>query len=263
VVLTGGAQVLVQLSSFVSGIIIIRSLPTKEYALYTLANTMLGTMAILADSGIVNGVMSESGKVWENKKELGTVLATGLKLRKKFGAISLIVSINVLAYLLFTHGASWPTIIMISLATMITFSATLSDSLLEIAPKLHQDIKPLQRNQLEVSLGRLLLTGAMIFVFPFTFIALIANGLPRLYGNYKLKELANKFIIKSEQIDINVQKSIYKGVKRSLPIAVYHCISGQLSIWLISFFGDTTSISQMGALGRLSLIFGFNSSSLF
>jgi hypothetical protein len=36
---------------------------------------------------------------------------------------------------------------------------------------------------------------------------------------------------------------------------IYGCISGQLSLWLISFFGTTRSISQIGALGRLAVIF--------
>lgn len=82
--ITGGAQVLVQLTGLISGILIIRLLPTNEYAFYTLANTMLGTLAVLAGGGISTGGMSEGGKVWRDKARLGGVLATGLKLRRKF-----------------------------------------------------------------------------------------------------------------------------------------------------------------------------------
>jgi hypothetical protein len=58
ITIVGSAQILVQAISLISGILVIRLLPTHEYALYTLANTMLGTMSLLADGGISTGVMS-------------------------------------------------------------------------------------------------------------------------------------------------------------------------------------------------------------
>jgi O-antigen/teichoic acid export membrane protein len=255
VTITGGAQVIVQLTGFVSGILIIRLLSTQEYALYTLANTMLGTMVVLADSGIANGVMAESGKVWKDKGKLGTILITGLNLRKKFGVVSLVVTLPILAYLLQAHGANWITVVLILLAIIPAFFATLSDSLLEIIPRLHQDIKPLQKNEAEVSLGRLIISGLFLFICPYTFIALIATGIPRIYGNYKLRKISARFVDISGGADDIVQKAIVRSVRQAMPIAIYYCLSGQISIWLISFLGTTSSISQIGALGRLAVVF--------
>ena len=256
ITITGGAQVLVQGTGFISGILTIRLLSTQEYAYFTLANTMLGTMVMLADSGISNGVMAESGKVWQEKSKLANVLATGLSLRRQFGIISLLVTLPVLGYLLLSHGASWLITLLILLALIPAFFAALSDSLLEIVPKLHQTIQPLQRNQIEVSLGRVALNTALLFFMPYTVIALLANGIPRMYGNLKLKRLSALYTTGYGRPDIEVQEKIIKGVKRTLPIVLYHCISGQLSIWLISLFGATEGISQIGALGRLSMLFG-------
>lgn len=255
VLLTGVSQVAVQAAGFISGILIIRLLPIHEYALYTLANTFLGTMTMLADSGISSGVMAEGGKVWQDKKKLGVVLATGLNLRRKFGLISLVITTPILAKLLLEHGANWLTTGLIILSIIPAFFAALSDSFLEMAPKLHQDIKGLQKNQIEVSLGRLALSALFLFVFPFTYIAIIATSLPRLYGNFKLKKISARFASNEEKPDLIVQEQLKKGVKRTLPIVLYHCISGQISIWLVSFFGTTNNISELGALGRLSIIY--------
>lgn len=255
ITITGGTQVLVQLTGFLTGILIIRLLPTKEYAFYTLANTMLGTMTVLADSGIANGVMSQGGKVWQDKTKLGSVIATGLNLRRRLGIISLCVTAPVLIYLLLQHGASLLTTFLIVLTIIPAFFAALSDSLLEVAPKLHQDIKPLQRNGAEVSLGRLALSGLLLVVFPFTAVALIANGVPRIYGNLKLRKLSLKFTDEDRQVDPEVEKEIIKGVKRVMPNVIYYCLSSQLTIWLISLFGTTASISQIGAMGRLAMLF--------
>jgi hypothetical protein len=107
VTLTAGAQVLIQGIGFISGILIIRILPTHEYALYTLANTMLGIMILLADGGITTGVMAQGGKVWQNNDRLGAVIATGLDLRKKIAIASVLISAPILIFLLHHHMASW------------------------------------------------------------------------------------------------------------------------------------------------------------
>ncbi|RZK45267.1 MAG: polysaccharide biosynthesis protein [Hymenobacter sp.] len=260
IAITGGAQALVQLSSVIGGILVIRLLSTHEYALYTLANTMLGTMVMLADNGISNGVMAEAGKVWQNQAQLGAVLATGLHLRKKFALYTLLVTIPILGYLLWQHQAVWYAILLIVLAIIPAFAASLSDTLLEVAPKLHQDINPLQRNQLEVNAGRLLLNAMLLFVFPFTFVALLANSIPRIYGNYKLRKLSARYVHTDTVISTAVEREVLKGVKRTLPVVIYHCVSGQISIWLISLFGTTNSIAQIGALGRLTMAFTLFSS---
>lgn len=252
--ITGSAQIIVQILGFASGILIIRLLPVQEYALYTLANTMLGTMTVLADGGISTGVMSQGAKVWQNKVMLGKVLATGLDLRRKFAIFSLLGATPFLIYLLLHNGASWLTTVLIVASLIPAFLAALSDTLLEIVPKLHQDILPLQKNQLMVGVGRLFLTGLTIFIFPWTFVAILASGIPRMYGNIKLKQIANSFIDKKQRPDPVIQSGILKMVKKIIPGAIYYCISGQITIWLISIFGKTESVAQLGALGRFAIL---------
>ncbi|QXU41691.1 polysaccharide biosynthesis protein [Pedobacter sp. D749] len=254
--ITGGAQAIVQLTSLLCGLLIIRLLPTKEYALYTLANTMLGTMSLLSDGGISTGVLALGGKVWEDKKKLGIVLSTGLQLRKKFAFFSLSIAVPILVYLLLHHGASILTTVLIVMALIPSFYSTLSDSLLEIIPKLHQDIRPLQENQIKVSVLRLTISALTVFLFPFTFIAIWAAGIPRILGNIKLRKIAGKFTETSNEIDPGVQKEIFKIVKRILPGAIYYCLASQLTVWLISIFGNTANIAEVGALGRLSMLLG-------
>jgi len=252
--ITAGSQVLIQVLGLVCGIFIIHLLPTKEYAFYTIANTMLGMMAVIADSGISSGLMAQGGKVWESKHNLGVVLATGLDLRKRFVALSLLITTPILIYLLVHHGASLLMTSLIVISLIPGIFSSLSDSLLEVIPKLHQDIKPLQKNQLLVGALRLALTFITIFVFPFTYIAILATGLPRTYGNYRLKKISYAFADKDAKPNIEVKQDILKIVKRILPGSIYYSFSGQITIWAISVFGHTKSVAQIGALGRLSMI---------
>ncbi len=143
--LMGSTQVLIQIVGLVSGIMVIRLLPPHEYALYTLANTMLGTMVVLADGGIASAVMSQGGKVWMEHEKLGAVLVTGMQLRRKFAIVSLPLSSGILLYFLRIHGASWLFSILIVLSIIPTFFMMIHSGILEISPKLRQDVSSLQK----------------------------------------------------------------------------------------------------------------------
>jgi len=180
-----------------------------------------------------------------------------LNLRRKFAIISLIVSIPILFYLLLHNGASILTASLISIALVPAFLAALSDSLLEIIPKLHQIILPLQKNQVAVSGGRLILTAITMLVFPWAFIAILASGLTRIWGNLQLRKIVYGIVEKDHQPDKEISSEILSLIKRVMPGAIYYCISGQITIWLISIFGNTKSIAELGALGRLSILLSF------
>jgi O-antigen/teichoic acid export membrane protein len=252
---TGATQIIIQILGFVSGILVIRLLSVEEYAFYTIANTMLGTMTVLADGGIAAGVMAQGGKVWKSRTELGAVLATGIDLRQKFAVGSLAIAVPLTIYLLIHHNANWLMSVLIVLALIPAFFMTLSGTLHEIAPKLQQDIIPLQKVSLGVNIGRLALTGITLFIFPWAFLAVLASGMPQLWGNWRLRRVSKSYADWSMAPDPLVKQQILGIVKRVLPGSIYYCISGQLTIWIISVAGSTNSLSEIGALGRLSMLF--------
>lgn len=252
--ITGGSQVLIQIISFGCGIFIIRNLSIAEYAIYTLANTMLGAMTILADGGIVSGVIAEGGKVWQDKDKLGAVVATGMNLRKKFAIGSILIAGSVLICLLLHNNASWYYALLVLLSLVPVFYANLSDSLLEVAPKLHQDIKPLQKNQVMANLGRLVLTIPSVFFLPFTPIAILATGIPRIIANFKLKKISDKFVTSNQKEDIQIKKNIIDMVRRILPVEVYNIFSTNITVWILSIVGATGAIAEVGALFRIGAV---------
>ncbi len=253
--ITASAQFLVQILSFVSGIVIIRSLSSKEYAFYTIANTMLGTMTVLADAGIGSGVISQGGQVWRDPSRLGVVMASGLNLRKKFAVGSLLVATPAMLYLLMRHGAGWSSALLIFAALTPAFLAALSDSLLELAPKLKQDIIPLQRNQIAAAIARIVLTLFFVLFLPYAAVGILAAGASRAWANIRLRKIASKHADWHQAPDALVTKSILQVVRRVLPTSIYYCISGQLTIWLLSIMGTTTAVGQIGALNGLSTMF--------
>lgn len=251
---TGGAQLIIQGTGFLCGIFIIHVLPTEEYAYYTLANTMLGTMTVLADGGIAMGVMSTGGKHWQDREELGSVLATGMYLRKRFAIVSMLISLPILFVLLHKQGIDWWYALAVIACLAPAFWASLSGSILQVVPKLHQDVNQLLKIDVGVNVSRLLLSLPLLFLFPFGALAILASGIPQVGGNIQLRKLAKTKATAAGEVKPVHRKQILKTVKRMLPGSVYYCISGQLTVWLVSIFNTTEAIAQIGALARLMML---------
>ena len=249
--LTGGGQIVVQASGFLCGILIVRLLTQDQYAYYTLVNAMLGTMVVLADGGISTGVTAIGGEVWQDKKKLGQAVATGLKMRREFAVYSLLVSVPVLYYLLSRQGVSfgWSAVLILSLIPTFWFS--LSGSLIQVVPRLHQEIKQLLRIPLEANVIRLAFTGLALALFPIAALALLGTGLAQAYTNRRLFRIADEYADPGAGESEEYRKRIYRVVWRVLPGSIYYCVSSQITVWLISIFGGTSGIAEIGALGRL------------
>lgn len=249
----GGGQMAVQLLGFACGVLVIRMLSQEQYALYTIANAMLGTLAVLADGGISTGVMSQGGKVWNDRSKLGSVLVTGIRLRSRFAIATILFAMPVLAYLLRDHGAGWLVVGMISLSLIPAFLAGLTETILNIAPKLHQNVAPLQAIQVGASGMRLGLSAVSLFFLPLAPVAMLAAGLPQIMANRRLRRLVGKNADLGAPYDPAEAHAILKSVRRILPGAIYFSFSGQISIWLLSMFGSTDSVAQIGGLSRLTM----------
>lgn len=251
--LTGGFQILVQAISFVCGIFIIRMLPTQEYAYYTLANLMLGSLTILVDGGITTSVMALGGKVWKDRRKLGAVVVTGYEMRKHFAILVLVFAVPLFLYLFRYHGADWLTSVIILMALIPAFFTSLSGYVLMTGPALHQDIVPVQKIELGLGLGRGILL-LFIFLFPFAYVAILAAGLPHVWGNMQLKKISANYADWQQKPQPSIKKEILGVVKRILPKSVFNSFSGQITIWLITIFGSTIAIAEIGALARVSMV---------
>ena len=65
-VLTAGAQSGIQALAVITGLVIVRLLPVREYAYYTIANAALGSLTVLTDCGVTQSVLALGGRVWQS-----------------------------------------------------------------------------------------------------------------------------------------------------------------------------------------------------
>ncbi len=254
IAITGGGQALVQVIGFATGIIIIRSLSVEQYAFYTLATSILGTMSIMANGGVASGVMVQGGKVWQNRSRLGGVITYGIQLRRQMAVYSFALAGPILVWLLLRNGASWWLALCIAGAVVPAFIATLSGRILDAPLRLHQQVWPMQRIFVGSNLLRFATTVPVMLVWPAAVAALLVNGLADVVANIRLRRAAAPYADLKAAPDAEVKPAILAMVRRVLPNAVYFSVSSQIGVFLVSFFGSAVAIAQLGALSRIGLV---------
>lgn len=248
-------QLLVQVLGFASGILVIRTLDQQQYAYFTIANTMQATMNLLADSGISGALLAIGGKVWQEQYRFSQLINTALQLRFYLAAITFTVFTPILLWMLFGNGASVIEALSLAAVVMIGLNAQLTTNVLDLVLTLHSQISRIQKLDLLSTVSRLILLIIAYLTFLNAAVAVLTASLSLLLKRLLLRYWVNKTIEPKVPINKEDKREIIEIIKIQLPGTIFYCVQGQLTIWLISIFGNTKNIAEVGALGRLAIVF--------
>ena len=249
-------QAIVQVIGFGSGILIIRTLEQREYAYFTIANTMQGTINLLADIGISVGLISIGGRVWHDRQRFGQLINTALRARKKLGAVAIIIVTPFLFFLLSRNGAPvfYSTILILLLLAGILVQLSLG--VLSVVPRLRSDITRIQIIDFTGATVRFVTLLALALIFLNAGIAIAVASATLFLQYLMLRRYAAGVIDLEAPPNPEDRQEIVRLVKHLAPNAIFYSVQGQITVFLISIFArQATSVAEVGALGRLAMIF--------
>lgn len=249
------AQLIVQAIGVASSILLVRTLNQTEYAYFTIAFAMQSTMNILADAGIGISLSSIGGRVWKNPHRFGQLINTALRLRRYLAAVAVVVVTPILVWMLTSNGASSVYTCVITLAVLLSLNYQLSTGVLMNVPRLHSQIGRVQKLDLMGAVSRLALLVAAYFIFLNAAVATFAALFALLIQYFLLKRWVTDSVDVDAPVSEEDRATMLGIVKSQAPNAVFYCVQGQLIVWLISIFGSTRNVAEVGALGRLGIIF--------
>lgn len=248
-------QILVQILTMLSGLLLVRTMSKSEYAFYTVANSMQGTISLLGDSGISSALTAIGGVVWQDKRRFGELIQTGLEFRRKFGALLFVTIGPLMWWLLYSNGASALYAGFLCAIVLAGSSLSLVHGVLIIVPRLHSRVSQLQNAELMMATLRLLIIGAASFIFlnaaTATVVVLITLGLQNvLYRRWASVDADLKAPTNAED-----RQKIWKVLRSQAPTVMFFCIQGQITIVIIGLFGSANAVANVGALGRITIFF--------
>jgi len=246
----------VQVIGFLSGILLVRWLSQREYAYFTIANTMQGTINLLADIGISVGLVSIGGRVWHDRHRFGELINTGLAVRRRLGALAIVVVTPIMYFMLVKNGASnlySAVLIAVVLAGLVI---QLSIGVLSVVPRLRSDIGRIQIIDVTGTVVRLLLLTALLFISLNAGVAVAVASAVFLLQYAMLRHYVRGVVDLSAPANPEDRHEIIRLTRHLAANAVFYCLQGQITIFLISFFAHRVgAVAEVGALGRLAMIF--------
>jgi O-antigen/teichoic acid export membrane protein len=249
-------QAMVQLVGFASGILLVRWLDQSEYAYFTIANTMQGTINVLADMGISIGLISIGGRVWQDRHRFGQLITTAQHFRRRLGILAILVVTPILYWLLTRNGASPIYAAVLIGAILLGLMVQFSQGVLAVVPRLRSDVSRIQTIDLTGAIARLIVLVGCAFLFLNAGVAVLVSSMAFLLQYWMLRKYAAGVIDLNAPENAEDRAAMIGFIKNQAANAVFYCLQGQITVFLISFFGSrATSVAEIGALGRLAMIF--------
>lgn len=250
-------QALVQGLGFYAGILVIRALSKEDYAYFTIVNTIVPVINLLSDTGITNSLSAIGGRHWQDDARMGSLVKTAMILRRQLVLFSGIVITPVLILMLWRGHAPAMTIGLLVPITLAGVFFQLNTGVLGVVVNLRQQVQRMQRLAFWGAVPRLVLIALLASIGLLNAPLAVAAGTAALAVQFwLLQSWVKPQIAWDAPPDAEFRKNILANVKRQAPLTIYFCLQGQLGIWLISIFGNVERVAEVGALGRIGMIFG-------
>jgi hypothetical protein len=201
-------------------------------------------------------LISIGGRVWQDRHRFGQLINTALRVRKKLGMLAIIIVTPIMYWMLVKNGSGISYTIVLLAIVLAGLLIQLSLGVLSVVPRLRSDIGRIQLIDLTGAVVRFLLLAALLFVFLDAGIAVAVATAVLLLQYVMLRTYAVGVVDLAAPENAEDRREIIRLTKHLAPNAVFYCLQGQITIFLISFFGHRASaVAEVGALGRLAMIF--------
>ena len=250
------AQGVVQASGLVAGLLFVNFLPLDEFALYTLASSVLVTLAFLTDLGSSSALLHYFHRSRTGEIEYGPFAAAVFSLRRRLFLLGAPVAVGAL-WVWGGEQKSPPMALGIAIVCAVAASwFQISGTLSVLNLRLEGRYAESYRAEVAGSLGRLALAAALVALGWWLATAALATAVAGAMLTAYASSAGRPAMDLGRERIAEARRAVLRYLAPTLPSALYFAIQGQFVVWLAAAFGGTTSLAQVGALGRLGLLMG-------
>ncbi|MDQ6991705.1 MAG: hypothetical protein Q9M11_08250 [Mariprofundaceae bacterium] len=250
-----GGQAMVQIINFATALILLRLLSIEEYALFIIANLFLNIGSTGSDLNLSNALVTYGARIVGDRKGLSGLYALIEKMRTKlFVLITLIICI-IAPFTIRGHEWSYLIVLEILITVLLIVWFQQKVTMRTMIFNIHHDSLGIFQTSMTGALTRLICSAVFCFFFPFAVVAILSVFLSAYVSAWIAKKRCAIYLDEASNPDVSCKEKVNKYIYPMMPAAVYYLFQGQISIFLISIFGDTNSIAELGALTRFGQVF--------
>lgn len=249
------AQSVAQLLGIGAGILFIRYLPKEEFALYTLAFSVVSFFHFVTDLGSTSSLVHFRRKALTQGEDFAAYEAAVLSLRRSIFLLGSVAVVVAFPFLAIVKGfpALDAMLAGCAIAAAVWFQLVSSIRLLTL--RLHDRYGRSYRAELLGGAVRLGLAAVIVVSSLLrAWLGVLAGAVASAVVAWAARDPQREGSPVSDLTPY--RKRVVRYLLPTLPSALYFSIQGPLVVWLAATFGDSTNIAEVGALGRLGLVVG-------
>lgn len=255
------AQAVIQLLGVLAGLWLVNLLPVREYALYAFALSIFTFVTVFSDLGVSSALLYFRREVRIANTPFAPYVHAAFVLRRGLLAVGALAGLALLALMGRQRGFGVTQLLSIGAVLVVgawfQVSASMGLMLLRLEGVYRDSYLA------EAAGNALRLFGvALIWLLstPIAWLAML-TGVAGSYGcgtlaGRRVRVIAEREPISGHRGGETSGRDIVRYILPTLPSAAYFSIQAPLTVWLSAYFAGTQSIAEVGALGRLGMIFG-------
>jgi O-antigen/teichoic acid export membrane protein len=250
------AQALTQLLGVSAGLLLVRTMPVRQFALYTLALSVVTFFTFLSDLGSTTSLFyffhrSSAGEPGEFPLYLAAVRSLR-RLAFLIGAAAVAVALP-RAALAKGFGGTETALATAGVLLCVWFQigASLSVLALRLADRYGESYRA------EVAGGGMRLVSAAVLVAAtrlYAWLAVLGNAVAIATVSVLARPEGARRPARAQLAPY--RRRVLRYLLPTLPSAFYFSVQGPLVVWLSATFGATRNIAEVGALSRLGMVVG-------
>jgi O-antigen/teichoic acid export membrane protein len=246
----------VQVVNLITGFFLLRWMSISDFAQLSVVLGFQATVGILVDVGFSGSITALVGNRSQDKEIVGKYVKAAQRFRNQLFVV--IIPIAGIAFSLIANRQKWSMLEQVVLFGSIVGSLFFqgwigyySSSLL-----MNRQISEYYKPQIAGSVGRLLLSyilhiSSALSAWANAWISTVTIAI----NGFSYRHSAAKFLIKPEKNDSQISGEMFRYISPLIPGVVFTAFQGQISLFLITFFGQTKNVAEIAALGRLGQLF--------
>jgi O-antigen/teichoic acid export membrane protein len=261
------AQTITQMLAALTGFLLLRWLDLGQYAEYTLAFGFGSTVSQLIDLGFTDSIVGLIGDRASDPAIVGSFIKAAFSLRWLMCVV--LIPLSAIPFFLIAAGHGWPVAVQVALfgSVVVTIIARALVDYYSIPLILAQRYRQLYAAQVPVAAARLLASGALqVGRLLVGWTASMVNALGIVATALVMRKQASGLATLPKNADPGHRREVLRVITPMLPAQLFFALQGQITIFIISAFGSTDGLAQIGALARLGqgfLILGILNNYLF
>jgi len=246
----------VQAVNAVVALFLVHMLSTEAYAQFGLAFGFQTTASTLMDLGFASTIIPLVGDRFNDRALVGRYVLAARRLRNK--AFLLLAPLTVVVFFAIGHKQHWGWTLQILLvgSVLLTLYSSGNVACYSAPFILYRHLKEYYAPQTFSGLVRLAGYGILHVVGALNaWTAATLSALNVTFISRVLAKRSGRLVEWTDGETRGVEREIVRYVLPAMPAVIFAAFQSQISLFLVSIFGQTVNIAQVAALGRITQLF--------